>query len=323
MLFSSHCEKELGLAKYVNDELHVSKNFNRHFVETDWDIIPKKIFFNDEFNYSIENLPEGIEYLRFGQLFNKSLDKLPQSITHIYFGYLAGFDQPINNLPQNLKTLELGFYFTQSLNCLPAKLESLKIVGNFSHTLEYLPVNLKTLVIGNEFNRKIDLLPASITHLTLGDTFNHSVAKLPKSLMYLQLGFEFNKCVNKLPKNLKTIIFGQSFNQAVDKLPNQIKHIAFGSKFSKPLANLPNSVISIKFMESNIPNDIPNFIEEITLFIDGLQNPISNLPVGLKKLTIISYSKKFDVKIKLLKNIPFNCKVYNAGGEDITDQFIV
>ena len=76
-------------------------------------------------------------------------------------------------------------------------------------------------------------------------------------------------------------------------------------------------------MESNIPNNIPNFVEEITFFIDALKNEISNLPSGLKKLTIISYSKKFDNKIKLIKKIPFATKVYNLGGEDITEKFIV
>lgn len=45
MLFFSHCEKELGLAKYINNELHLSKNFDRLFLDTDWDIIPKKNYF--------------------------------------------------------------------------------------------------------------------------------------------------------------------------------------------------------------------------------------------------------------------------------------
>lgn len=76
-------------------------------------------------------------------------------------------------------------------------------------------------------------------------------------------------------------------------------------------------------MESNIPNNIPNIVEEITFYIYALKNEISNLPLELKKLTIIGYSEKFDIEKKLIKKIPFGCKVYNAGGEDITDKFIV
>ena len=92
MLFSSHCEKELGLAKYINNELRLSKNFDRLFLDTDWDIIPKTIIFNDSFNHSIDNLPVGIEYLYLGYSFNKTIDKLPHSVMHIHFSYYSAFN---------------------------------------------------------------------------------------------------------------------------------------------------------------------------------------------------------------------------------------
>ena len=105
MLFSLHCEKELGLAKYINNELRLSTNFNRQFLDMDWDIIPKKNIFNDSFNHSIDNLPVGIEYLYLGHSFNKTLDKLPHSVKHIHFSHSSLFNQPITNLPSKLKML--------------------------------------------------------------------------------------------------------------------------------------------------------------------------------------------------------------------------
>ena len=53
----------------------------------------------------MNNLPNSIIHLTFGEEFNQSVDKLPNSITHLTFGKDSGFNNPLDNLPINLKYL--------------------------------------------------------------------------------------------------------------------------------------------------------------------------------------------------------------------------
>jgi hypothetical protein len=63
-----------------------------------------------------------IKYLEFGADFNYSIDKLPTCVEHIFFHPSSKFNQPLVNLPANLKTLIIGNGYWETLEYLPCSL---------------------------------------------------------------------------------------------------------------------------------------------------------------------------------------------------------
>lgn len=125
----------------------------------------------------------------------------------------------VNNLPQTLINLSLGYCFNQ--------------------TLDNLPNSILSLTIGNSFNRPIDRLPPFISSLTLGDHFNLPADDLPSSLLYLSFGRRFNQKVDNLPSCLRSLSFGEKFNQQVAQLPHCLLTLKFGHFFNQSIATLP------------------------------------------------------------------------------------
>ncbi len=137
--------------------------------------------FGDDFNQSVDNLPNGIIHLTFGRDFDKPVDKLPNSITHLTFGYW--FNQSVDHLPNSITHLTFGDWFNQ--------------------LVDKLPDSITHLTFGSRFNQSVDNLPKSITHLIFGRIFNQLVDNIPNSITHLIFGFYFNRLVNKLFTNLR------------------------------------------------------------------------------------------------------------------------
>jgi len=150
--------------------------------------------FGDDFNKSIDHLPNSITHLTFGNSFNQSIDKLPNSITHLTFGVC--FNKSVDNLPNSITHLTFGEFFNKSV--------------------DHLPNSITHLTFDICFIKSVNNLPSSITHLTFGDFFDNPVDNLPKSLEYLTFGHDFNHPVDNLPKSIKYLKFGSSFDQSLD-----------------------------------------------------------------------------------------------------------
>jgi hypothetical protein len=151
----------------------------------------KTLTFNQKFNEKIQNLSEGIEKI----IFLENLLKI------------SIFNQPLDNLPNSLIDLYLGFAF--------------------SYPVDNLPNGLKYLRLGHAFNHPIDNLPINLTHLIFchQSIFNHPVDKLPNSLTHLHFGFHFNQPINNLPINLIRLTLNNSFTYPVINLPITVKEI--------------------------------------------------------------------------------------------------
>ena len=110
-----------------------------------------------------------IHYIEFGIDFNYSIDKLPSCIEHIFFHPASKFNQPLVNLPANLKTLILGSEYWETMEYLPcallflgyhkSKQHFIKKYGELEMPLdEIINTNLPNLVyisIPNDIARKI------------------------------------------------------------------------------------------------------------------------------------------------------------------------
>jgi len=117
----------------------------------------KRLYLNYEFDQELLNLPESLEYLEIKGKFNKSLDFLPKSVKEIhirtFFGadgepILSHFNQPLNNLPENLEVLELEcLEFNNSLDNLPKKLKCFTYYFySFDFSLYSIPERLKSII---------------------------------------------------------------------------------------------------------------------------------------------------------------------------------
>ena len=63
-----------------------------------------------------------IKYLEFGIDFNYPINKLPICVEHIFFHPASKFNQPLVNLPANLKTLILGSEYWETMEYLPCSI---------------------------------------------------------------------------------------------------------------------------------------------------------------------------------------------------------
>ena len=92
-------------------------------------------------------MPNGIEYIKFGNNFNNNVDYLPCSIIDIVFGDCFNYD--IDNLPSSIKTIEIGCKnFSKQINNIPFGLEKIKLEKNYYDNNKE---HLDKILLSNEF----------------------------------------------------------------------------------------------------------------------------------------------------------------------------
>lgn len=166
--------------------------------------------------------------------FNKSayfdlpVDNLPQKLEILIFG--NGFDQKIDYLPQNLKYLEFGHNFNKPVTSLnnKQKLETVIFGANFNLVPDSLPVTLKKLEFGSNFNRKINTFPRHLgtvfrLHVRLL-FFSSSAPNLQKKKPLLVTNFA------NLLLFTEILIFNQfsQYSYDIDNLPESLQVVVFG-----------------------------------------------------------------------------------------------
>jgi len=163
----------------------------------------KEIYFLGEFNQSIDNLPNGIQKIYFSSSskFSQKVNQWSNSLEILWFDYQNKYNQSFINLPKTLIDLYLGQY-NLPLNNLPSNLKYLQVGDAYSHYLDNLPLGLEELVIGDEnwmskYNLSLDFLPHHLKALSIYSfEFNQELNNLPNSLLHLTI---HDKYRNKLP----------------------------------------------------------------------------------------------------------------------------
>ncbi len=166
----------------INDKDCVVLGYNKYDYKNDTYIIKllkdyKKVQFDNNYDDSIDWLPEGITHLYLGSHFNNSLDNLPSTIKHIIIKKYncAGntiFNMPLNKLPQGLETLEICYNtkFNKPLNNLPTSLKKLCMsCFNYKYTLNNLPDSLEYISIKFFDYIKTTVLPKNLKIFDLAD----------------------------------------------------------------------------------------------------------------------------------------------------------
>jgi hypothetical protein len=141
---------------------------------------------------------KNVKKAKFDYYFNQSIDNLPDTIEHIELGW--EFNTPINKLPKNLKEIIFDNFYNQPLTCLPEGLTSIRFHKHFNQPLNKfnLPRTLKHLYIGRNFNHKFEPgdLPEGLETLLFIDNskYSHNLeGVLPKSIKNLKVGNKYKK----------------------------------------------------------------------------------------------------------------------------------
>ena len=135
---------------------------------------------------------------------NGRLVNLPLGIKNLIFAEDIGnnicskFNDSIENLPNTITTIKLGYSFNGFVDFLPSSLQILTLGYSFNQPVDNLPQKLTHLTFGAWFNKPIDNLPNSITHLTLGKYYSKEVSNLPYNLQILRIPYTFKK-LKKVP----------------------------------------------------------------------------------------------------------------------------
>ena len=175
------------------------------------------VIFDDYFNFPLNThhklLIGKMQKVIFKMRFNQKVDDLPVETKSISFGIC--FNQEIDNLPLGLENLSLGFFFFRKIDYLPPYLKKLSICGIFNYPIDNLPPSIEILILGYNFNQKIDCLPENLKILIIG--FSEEESK--KSDVILNNGMKllkhhpicFEQPLNNLPIGLETLVIFKEY----------------------------------------------------------------------------------------------------------------
>ena len=257
----------------------------------------------------------------------------------IYFNY--DFNQPVNNLPNNIRKIIFGKKFNQPVDHLPQEIMMINFCCDFNQTIDFLPINLICLSLGPKFNQPIDNLPENLKKLTIHNfsnelnvknfhsdrlnindapgKFNQKIDNLPINLkaLYILTGY-FNQSIDNLPKSLEILELGQKFNYPVDNLPKSLKYLTLGLDFNHPVDNLPENLkelcLSREFNHKlrNLPNiKVLYIFHKFSHSLNRLTDSIEVLNIGVQKMMNgwWGHSGKNFYFRKMFKKIPANLKI--------------
>ncbi len=263
---------------------------------------------------SVDNLPNSITHLKINC--NVSVDDLPDSVMHLTlgYGYPYGndslFNSPVDNLPSNLVTLNLGNKFNQPINNLPKKLQELKLGNMFNQSIDNLPSSLEKLQFGDDFNQPINNLPPNLKKLTLGDKFNQPIDNINSKLKTLELGREFTQTITKLPDSLESIVFDRYYDKPLDNLPTKLKNIQINIHEYVLNSGVPvKDLITIYYKPGLRLIDFRNLHWAITTFKFNLK--INNQLHLIEIDKVIPYQNIFDYDTKKKLHVKIEFKKSN------------
>ena len=233
----------------------------------------EKVEFTQTFNSPIESIIPStlttLTYVSFGALFNQDISSLPESVRHIRMCERSNFNQEVDNLPPNLLTLHLGYYFDQSIDKITPSIKSLRFGSRFTQSIDNLPPNLTSLTLISSFPHDLTNLPSTLKYLSLS-FYQGNLNDLPLGLKYLKL----HDCgpISKFPPNLLRLklvnpepyvprYFNYAEEEPVERvirlapLPQSLRRLSLGGRFIEvindphvPVITLPSNLkrLSIK-----------------------------------------------------------------------------
>ena len=125
-----------------------------------------------------------------------------------YLQFDDNLHQPVDHLPQSLKTFVLDNCFRTRLDRFPTSLTRLEFHPNcWLISANYLQeLTSLTHLIFISSQQPITYFPPNLTHLAFGPNFNQTInGMLPQTLQSLEIGYLFYQPIHSLPSALKAL----------------------------------------------------------------------------------------------------------------------
>ena len=232
-----NCERDCKNWPQSLTTLLLSNNFNSPIEQLPNHI--EYLYLGNQFNQSIDKLPEKLKKLRMHTIrFDYSFDNLPTGLEELKFTcrnkHMCRFD----NLPSKLNYLRIRTPSIFVLDCLPNQIKKLDLVydfnddiadddnedndfnDNYYHLIDNLPNSIEELEV--DVNTSLDNLPNSVKVLTLDFKSSQSFNQLPNSIEYLNLCGQEYFDFESLPKSIKKIVLDRCSNFSLTGIKNLI-----------------------------------------------------------------------------------------------------
>jgi hypothetical protein len=168
-----------------------------------------------KYSGNITHLPKNLQMLSIWHNFTSYLPHVfPNTLIEIDLTECE-YNNPLNNLPEQLEILRLGTKFNQSIKNLPSRLKQLYIKSHFfNQSIDMLPIGLEYLEMKiylqeYEYNFEYNNLPNLKTLIVQFPSLpsrEFDANNLPDSIEYLELDCKHFPNVVKLPINIKKFI---------------------------------------------------------------------------------------------------------------------
>lgn len=280
--------------------------FNKFIKEVN---LPKKLTrlicdYFSEFNENIDFELNNLTYLKLNNSFNQPLNNLPDKLR--YLNLASKFDNYFNSV-ENIEELYLDEEFNTDINYFLINCKKLKILNineKFDQKINYLPNTLEKLILDCKYNKSIPIIPNSLLLLKLqyyNLSLTNNIFDINNNLTEIDFGYNFNQKIEKYLLaliNLKKLTFGDNFNQIVNHLPINLKELVIGNSFNKRIDHLPINleILVIGNSFNKKVNYLPINLKELNLG-DSFNRPLNNLPNKLKTLKL---GEKFNHSIENL-----------------------
>ncbi len=242
--FGSKFDKSVDLLPNNLKYIVFGNMFNQPINHLPNNIIGIKLY--HYFNHPISNLPDSTKYLQYSlyhknpiffpikleQLFlpnnyDDSIDSLPDTITHLHLGNI--FNQKINKLPINLKYIIFSGFYSYDIACLNLfckNLEYVELGWKYDIVIENLLVNITELVININYSHHYKTLPQKLVRLSVNLTNNNNLLDILylTDLNYLKIDNYGNNSLilNRLPLYLKTLLLNTPYTICYLELPLEL-----------------------------------------------------------------------------------------------------
>jgi hypothetical protein len=284
----------------------------------------------NRYNKLIDKCPLNLKVLLLNNNYNKHIE-LPEQLEEFICPSICKFNQKIS-FPSNIKLIKFGDCYEQPLHDLPNSLEKLVISYN-KQLLDNLPSNLKTLEIVHIADNTINLdyLPLSLTFLELNSHIAKCISivmnNLPPSLQTLKL-FNIrsqNYGFQNLPNGLENLYINGCNNLDLSYLPDKLKQLHIEGTYEEYTVNFSNLPKHLEvFNISNIiinssdtfksilyfdylPLTLKEFTLEYTKYIKNCNNMSITLPDSITMVKIYD-SRPLSNNMIELDKIPLSCE---------------
>lgn len=277
----------------------------------------------DEFTDDIIEILKGYTHVRLPKKYNNPIDNLPDNITDLEINY--NFKRDINRYPEELKRIYYGTSFNSSIDNLPDTVTT--IIFNYHYSvfnieIKKLPLLLEEIYLSYRYNKSLDSMKnlQYLKKVTLCNFRYKNLNFLPDTVNFLRItDYNFNHYI-EFPDNIEylDLIECSKFNKPI-KAPQKLKYLSLGWKYNMRLDELPEGFLELIFNYNSVFNKsldkLPSTTKKI-IFGWYFNKSLNNLP-NIKHLELsVFFNQPLDFlpnSLKILKilNDEYTHPLYN------------